>query len=139
MANSITIVGNLTADPELRFTENGTAVVSFDVACNNRYRDNDGDWQENLNGFFRCQAWRHLAENVAEILRKGKRVVVNGTLRTRFYENEDGERRTFTYVECEDVAYSLMFVHRDKDIKKSSKSGRKNSKAKAPEPEDVPF
>lgn len=147
-ASPVTMYGNLTDDPELRFTENGTAVCSFSVAVNHRYKDDDGDWVETLNGFFDAQCWRQMAENVAEILKKGDRVIVYGTLRQRSWEDEDGDTHWRTYVEATDVAKSLMWAHQASKKKKAGnkKGGSRRTKprkpeGRAPEPddEDIPF
>ncbi|MFN2526331.1 MAG: single-stranded DNA-binding protein, partial [Actinomycetota bacterium] len=74
--NSITIVGNVVDEPELRFTPSGSAVANFTVAVNRRYKNRDGNWEDKLDGFFKCNCWQSLAENAAESLHKGTRVVV---------------------------------------------------------------
>jgi len=91
--NQITIVGNLTDDPELRYTPNGAAVVNFSVAVTPRIRDEGGGWKDGDTSFFRVNAWRTLAENTAESLTRGSRVVVVGRLRQRSWETPEGARR----------------------------------------------
>jgi single-strand DNA-binding protein len=107
----ITVIGNLTGDPELRFTPSGAAVVSFTVAATPRTYDKDTNkWKDGEALFLRCSAWRNLAENVAESLTKGTRVMVQGRLKQRSYEGRDGERRTVIELEAEEVGPSLKFA-----------------------------
>jgi single-strand DNA-binding protein len=103
----ITIVGNLTADPELRFAPNGNAVVNFTVASTPRYRDQQsGEWKDSETLFLRCNVWRQAAENCAESLQRGMRVIVQGRLKQRSYE-KDGQKRTVYEVEVDEVGPSL--------------------------------
>src|SRR6516164_8360634 len=91
----ITIIGNLVDNPEMRFTPSGVAVASFRVASTPRYRDSkSGDWKDGDTLFLTCQAWRLVAENVAESLERGMRAIVVGRLRQRSYETKEGEKRT---------------------------------------------
>ncbi len=91
----ITIVGNLVGDPELRYTPTGQAVATFRVASTPRFRDNTtGEWKDGDSLFLTCNVWRQAAENVAESLQRGMRVIVNGRLRQRSYETREGEKRT---------------------------------------------
>lgn len=107
----LTIVGNLTADPELRFTPNGAAVASFTVASTPRYLDRQsGEWKDGDALFMRCSAWRQLGENVAESLRKGTRVLVTGRLKQRSYETREGEKRTVVEMEADEVGPSLRYA-----------------------------
>lgn len=107
----ITIVGTLTDDPELRFTSGGDAVASFSVASNNRVRDREsGEWKDGDATFLRCSVWRQYAENVAESLTKGTRVIVTGRLRQRSYETAQGERRTVFDVDVEDIGPALRWA-----------------------------
>jgi single-strand DNA-binding protein len=104
----ITIVGNLVADPELRFTSSGQPVASFRVASTPRYLDKDsGEWKDGDSLFLTCNAWRQMAENVAESLTRGTRVIVSGRLRQRSFETSQGEKRTVFEVEVDDVGPSL--------------------------------
>src|ERR1700751_5785003 len=104
----ITVVGNLVADPELRFTPSGQPVATFRVASTPRMRDNaTGEWKDGDSLFPRCNVWRHAAENVAESLQRGMRVIVTGRLRQRNYETKEGEKRTVYEVEVDDVGPSL--------------------------------
>lgn len=104
---SVLIIGNLTADPELKFTNSGTAVAKLRIASQDRKRDADGKWVDGDSTFLDVTAWRQTAENVAESLTKGDRVVVWGRLRQRSYEAKDGTQRTVFEVEADDVAPSL--------------------------------
>ena len=104
----ITIVGNLVDDPELRFTPAGQPVARFRVASTPRFRDNaSGEWKDGDSLFLTCNVWRQAAENVAESLQRGMRVVVYGRLRQRQYETKEGEKRTVYEIEVDDVGPSL--------------------------------
>lgn len=108
--NQVVIVGNLTDDPELRYTPNGAAVANFRVAVNRRYRDQSGEWKDGETSFFRVNAWRTLAENVAESLTRGSRVVVVGRLRSRSWETQEGETRSAVEIEADEIAPSLRWA-----------------------------
>ena len=104
----ITVIGNLTADPELRWTQSGAAVADFTVASTPRtYDRNAGEWRDGDTLFMRCSVWRETAENVAESLRKGMRVIVQGRLTQRSYETQQGERRTVVELQVDEVGPSL--------------------------------
>ena len=104
----ITIAGNLVDDPELRFTPAGQPVAKFRVASTPRFRDNStGEWKDGDSLFLTCNVWRQAAENVAESLTRGMRVIVSGRLRQRSYETKEGEKRTVYEVEVDDVGPSL--------------------------------
>jgi single-strand DNA-binding protein len=104
----ITIAGNLVDDPELRFTPAGQPVAKFRVASTPRFRDNaTGEWKDGDSLFLTCNVWRQAAENVAESLTRGMRVIVSGRLRQRSYETKEGEKRTVYEVEVDDVGPSL--------------------------------
>ena len=104
----ITIAGNLVDDPELRFTPAGQPVARFRVASTPRFRDNStGEWKDGDSLFLTCNVWRQAAENVAESLTRGMRVIVSGRLRQRSYETKEGEKRTVYEVEVDDVGPSL--------------------------------
>ena len=104
----ITIAGNLVDDPELRFTPAGQPVARFRVASTPRFRDNStGEWKDGDSLFLTCNVWRQAAENVAESLTRGMRVIVSGRLRQRSYETKEGEKRTVYEVEVNDVGPSL--------------------------------
>lgn len=114
MANDVTltVVGNLTADPVLRFTSSGVAVVDFTVAQTPRsYDRNSGEWKDQETLFFRCSAWRDMAENVADTLTKGMRVVVTGRLQIRSYQaRETGENRQSIEIQVDEVGPSLRYA-----------------------------
>ena len=104
----ITLVGNLTNDPELRFTPSGAAVAKFTVASTPRYMDRQtNEWKDGDTLFLNCQIWRQAAENVAESLTRGMRVIVSGRLKQRSYETKEGEKRTVFEVEVDEVGPSL--------------------------------
>ena len=104
----ITVIGNLTADPELRWTQSGAAVADFTVASTPRtYDRNAGEWRDGDTLFMRCSVWRETAENVAESLRKGMRVIVQGRLTQRSYDTQQGERRTVVELQVAEVGPSL--------------------------------
>jgi single-strand DNA-binding protein len=107
----ITVVGNLTADPELRFTPSGAAVANFTVASTPRTFDRQsGEWKDGEALFLRCNIWRQAAENVAETLTRGARVVVQGRLRQRSFETREGEKRTVVEMEVDEVGPSLRYA-----------------------------
>jgi len=107
----ITIIGNLTNDPELRFTPSGAAVASFTVASSSRVLDKQtNEWKDGDTTFLRCNVWRQYAENVAESLQRGMRVLVNGRLKQRSYETKEGEKRTVYEVEVDDVGPALRYA-----------------------------
>jgi single-strand DNA-binding protein len=107
----ITVVGNLTADPELRFTPSGAAVANFTVASTPRTFDRQsGEWKDGEALFLRCNIWRQAAENVAESLTRGARVVVQGRLKQRSFETKEGEKRTVVELEVEEIGPSLRYA-----------------------------
>lgn len=113
MANDtlITVVGNLTEDPTLRFTPNGAAVANFTIASTPRVFDRaTNEWREGETLFLRASIWREAAENVAETLKKGMRVIAQGKLKAHSYETKEGERRTGFELEVEEVGPSLRFA-----------------------------
>ncbi len=104
----VTVVGNLTNDPELRFTPSGAAVASFTIASNSRYLDKTtNEWKDADPVYMRCSVWRQYAENVAESLSKGMRVIATGRLKQRSYETREGEKRTVVEMEVDDVGPAL--------------------------------
>lgn len=108
---TITVIGNLTADPELRFTPSGAAVASFTVASTPRTFDRaTGEWKDGEALFLRCNIWRQAAENVAESLTRGMRVLVAGRLRQRSFETREGEKRTVVELEVDEVGPSLRYA-----------------------------
>ncbi|ART20371.1 single-stranded DNA-binding protein [Corynebacterium striatum] len=108
---TITVVGNVVADPELRFTPAGAAVANFRVASTpRRFNSQTNQWEDGEAMFLTCNVWRQAAENVAETLTKGMRVIVNGRLRQRSYQNRDGENRTVFEIEVDEVGPSLRYA-----------------------------
>ena len=107
---TVTLVGNLTADPELRFTSTGTAVANFTVATTPRTFDRaSGEWKDAEALFMRCTLWRQPAEHLAESLRRGDRVIVVGRLKQRSFETRDGDKRTVIECDATEVGASLQF------------------------------
>ena len=118
----ITVVGNLTADPELRFTPSGAAVANFTVASTPRTFDkNSNEWKDGEALFLRCSVWRQAAENVAESLHKGTAVIVQGRLKQRSYETKEGEKRTVYELDVDEVGPSLKFA--TAKVNKTSRGG----------------
>jgi single-strand DNA-binding protein len=107
--NTVTLIGNLTDDPELRFTANGAAVANFRLAVTPRVKDGEG-WRDGDTSFFRVNVWRQLAEHVTDSLAKGDRAVVIGRLKSRSWETPEGERRSMVEIEADEVAPSLRWA-----------------------------
>jgi single-strand DNA-binding protein len=106
--NNVTLVGNLTRDPELRYTNGGQAVASFGLACNRRYQQN-GEWKEQTS-FFNIVAWGQLGENAAQSLAKGARIIVSGRLDQRSYETKDGESKSSVEIVADEIGPSLRWA-----------------------------
>jgi single-strand DNA-binding protein len=118
----ITLIGNLVDDPELRFTPSGAAVAKFRLASTPRYLDkSSNEWKDGESLFLTCNVWRQAAENVAESLQRGMRVIVQGRLKQRSYETREGEKRTVYEVEVDEVGPSLR--NATAKINKTSRSG----------------
>ncbi|WP_028475851.1 single-stranded DNA-binding protein [Nocardia sp. CNY236] len=118
----ITVIGNLTADPELRFTPAGQAVANFTVASTPRVFDrNANEWRDGDALFLRCNIWREAAENVAESLTRGSRVIVSGRLKQRSFETREGEKRTVFELEVDEIGPSLRYA--TAKINKINRSG----------------
>ena len=118
----ITVIGNLTADPELRFTPSGAAVANFTVASTPRTFDRQSnEWKDGETLFLRCSVWREAAENVAESLQKGMRVIVQGRLKSRSYDTKEGERRTVTELDVDEVGPSLRYA--SAKVNRNARSG----------------
>ena len=134
----ITLIGNLTADPELRFTPNGAAVANFTVASTPRTFDRQtNEWKDGDAMFLNCSVWRQYAENVAESLTKGMRVIVSGRLKSRSYETREGEKRTVHELDVEEVGPSLRFatVSVQRTEQRASDAGRQQPQRRAqPDP-----
>lgn len=106
----INMAGNLTGDPELRFTTSGQAVASFTVVCSSRRLNRETDkWEDSNTVFMRCTAWRQMAENIAEGLKKGDRVMVQGILKQQTYDTREGEKRTVLEVTADDIGPSFKW------------------------------
>ncbi len=119
---TITVVGNLTDDPELRFTPSGAAVAKFRVASTPRYMDKStNEWKDGEPLFLACVVWRQAAENVAESLQRGSRVIVSGRLKQRSYETREGEKRTVIELEVDEVGPSLRYA--TAKVQKPSRAG----------------
>ncbi len=134
--NNVTLVGNLTRDPELRFTQSGRGVASFGLAVNRRYQMN-GEWQEETS-FFNVVAWGDLGENASASLNKGSRIVVTGRLQQREYETREGEKRTVVEIIADDLGPSLRWAQAE--VNKISRdsadggSGGGGGATRAPDP-----
>lgn len=123
---TITVIGNLTADPELRFTGSGAAVCNFTVASTPRQFDKQqNEWVDQETLFMRCSVWREAAENVAESLTKGTRVIVQGRLKARSYETKEGERRTSTELEVDEVGPSMKYA--TAKVSRNAREGGQNA------------
>jgi single-strand DNA-binding protein len=109
---TITVIGNLTSDPELRFTPSGSAVANFTIASTPRTFDRQSnEWKDGETLFLRASVWREAAENVAESLTKGMRVIVSGRLKSRSYETKEGEKRTVIELEVDEIGPSLRYAN----------------------------
>ncbi len=127
-ANTVTLIGNLVDDPELRFTPSGVAMAKIRLAVNRRYQRN-GEWQEETN-FFTGTLWRDAAENAAESLQKGMRVIVTGRLEQRSWETQEGDKRSVVEVAIDEVGPSLRWA-----TATVTKTARGGDWAEAPRPE----
>jgi single-strand DNA-binding protein len=118
----ITLVGNLVDDPELRFTPSGAAVAKFRIASTPRFLDKQtNEWKDGESLFLSCNVWRQAAENVAESLQRGMRVIVQGRLKQRSYETREGEKRTVVELEVDEIGPSLKYA--TAKVNKASRSG----------------
>jgi single-strand DNA-binding protein len=119
---TLTLIGNLTSDPELRFTPSGAAVANFTVASTPRAFDRQSnEWKDGETLFMRCSVWRDAAENVAESLQRGSRVIVTGRLKSRSYETKEGEKRTVVELEVDELGPSLRYA--TAKVNKTSRGG----------------
>jgi single-strand DNA-binding protein len=118
--NCITLVGNITDDPELRFTPSGSAVANFTIAVNRRWKNPNGEWEDKLDGFFKCNCWRDMAENAAESLQKGARVMVVGRLQQRSWDDQEGNKRSAFEIQVDEVGPSLRWA--TASVQKSQRS-----------------
>jgi single-strand DNA-binding protein len=140
--NSVTLVGNLTRDPELRYTTGGRGVASFGLAVNRRYQQN-GEWQEQTS-FFNITAWGELGENLAASVTKGSRVIVTGRLQQREYQTKEGENRTIVEVIADEAGPSLRWAQAqvERISRDSAPSGGDGGGGRAPDPvygDEEPF
>jgi single-strand DNA-binding protein len=133
MANetTLTIVGNMVQDPELRFTPSGSAVANFTVASTPKTFDrNSNEWKDGEALFMRCAAWKELGENVAESLTKGMRVVVTGRLKSRSYDTKEGEKRTVIELEVDEIGPSLRYA--TAKVNRTQRNGNSSGFAQQP-------
>lgn len=142
MSNNVTLIGNLVEDPELRFTPNGTAMAKVRMAVNRRWRDQQGEWQEDTS-FFGGTVWREQAETVAESLQKGMRVIVTGRLEQRNWETPEGDKRSIIEVQIDEIGPSLRWAtatvnktQRSDDWSGNRQSGGGNAAPASPAPRD---
>jgi single-strand DNA-binding protein len=138
----ITVVGNLTADPELRFTPSGAAVASFTIASTPRTFDrNSNEWKDGEALFLRCSIWRQAAENAAESLTRGMRVIASGRLKQRSYETREGEKRTVIELDVDEVGPSLKYASAkvNRTQRGSTGGGFGGSAAEGSAPSDDPW
>ena len=134
--NQVMLVGNLTADPELKFTSGGAAVANFRIAVTSRIRDGEG-WKDGDTSFFRVNAWRQLAQHVTDSLSKGDRAVVIGRLKSRSWEAPEGEQRSVVEIDADEVAPSLRWaVAKPQRV---SKNGNDQAKPTGEFSDDAPF
>jgi single-strand DNA-binding protein len=140
--NNVTLVGNLTRDPELRYTQSGRGVASFGLAVNRRYQQN-GEWQEQTS-FFNIVAWGDLGENAAASLNKGHRIVVTGRLQQREYETREGEKRNTVEIVADELGPSLRWAQAqiERISRDSADSAGGGGASRAPDPvygDEEPF
>jgi single-strand DNA-binding protein len=134
--NQVMLVGNLTDDPELKFTPNGAAVANFRLAVTPRVKDGDS-WRDGETSFFRVNVWRDQAEHAAESLQKGARCIVVGRLRTRSWETPEGEKRSVTEVEADELGPSLKFA--TAKVERASRGGEGGSSKGGQFNDEPPF
>lgn len=145
---TLTIIGNLTADPELKFIQSGAAVANFTIASTPRIYDRTtAEWKDGETLYLRCSLWREAAENLAESLTRGARVIATGKLKSRSYETSDGDKRTVVELEVEEIGASLRYA--TAQVTKTSQGGKTPTKPKpaadndpwtsAPAADDAPF
>lgn len=139
--NHVTLAGNITKDPELRYTTGGRAVASFGLAVNRRWQQN-GEWKEDV-GFYNVVAWGDLGENISASLTKGNRAIVTGRLEQRSYETREGEKRTIIEVTADDIGPSLRWAQAQVERIARDDSPARSSGAAGPDPvygdEEEPF
>jgi single-strand DNA-binding protein len=137
---TITIIGNLVSDPELRFTPSGSAVANFTIASTPRTFDkNKNEWVDGETLFLRAAVWKEAAENVAESLTKGMRVIVSGRLKSRSYETKEGEKRTVIELEVDEIGPSLKYANAKVNRTQRSGNGGGNQGGGQQAPQDDPW
>jgi len=130
---TLTVIGNLTNDPELRFTPAGAAVANFTIASTQRTFDrSSNEWKDGESLFLRCSVWREAAENVAESLTKGMRVILSGDLKQRSYETKEGEKRTVIELEVQEIGPSLKYANAK--VNRTQRSGGQGGQQQAQQP-----
>lgn len=135
---TLTVVGNLTADPELRFTQSGAAVASFTVASTPSHFDKaSGKWVDDPALFLRCNVWRQVAENVAESLVRGARVIVTGRLKQRSFETKEGEKRTVVELDVDEIGPSLRYA--TAKVNKADRGDHSSPKASSAASQEDPW
>ena len=135
----LTVVGNLVADPELRYTQSGAPVASFTVASTPRTFDRaSNEWKDGDALFLRCSAWREMAENIAESLTKGMRVIVQGRLTQRSYEDRDGQKRTVVELQVDEIGPSLKYASAKVTRTQRSNQGGQASRPAQPDAWSTP-
>lgn len=135
---TLTIIGNLTADPELKFLQSGAAVANFTIASTPRIYDRTaGEWKDGETLYLRCSLWREAAENVAESLTRGSRVIATGKLKSRSYETSDGDKRTVIELEVEEIGASLRYA--TATVTKTSQGGKTAPKQKPANQDNDPW
>lgn len=138
MSNNVTLIGNLVDDPELRFTPSGVALAKIRMAVNRRWRGQDGEWQEDTS-FFSGTIWREQAEQVAESLQKGARVIVSGRLEQRSWETQEGDKRSVVEIQIDEMGPSLRWA--TATVNKTQRQGgdwSKNEQSAAPKTAAAP-
>jgi single-strand DNA-binding protein len=137
----ITVIGNLTADPDLRFTPSGAAVANFTIASTPRTFDRQTqEWKDGDALFLRCSVWREAAENVAESLVRGSRVIASGRLKQRSFETKEGEKRTVVELDVDEIGPSLRYAQAkvNRTTRASADSSRRPARGEAPDPWSAP-
>lgn len=137
--NSVELIGNLTKDPELRFTPNGAPVANFGLAVNRRWQNRQTNEWEEQTSFFDIVCWRDLAENVAESLSRGTRVMVVGRLEQRSWENQDGEKRSKVEVIADEVGPSLRWATASVSKNERGDGDGGYSRSPSPQPSAQPY
>ena len=136
MDNTVTVSGNITKDPELRYTTGGRGVASFGLAVNRSWKGKDGEWQEEVS-FLNVVAWADLGENAAASLTKGTRVIVTGRLAQRSYDTREGEKRSVTEIVADDIGASVKRA--TVEVSKTERTQSSSARTSDPLPDEEPF